>query len=384
MKLARLALGTGGLFLFSLVGLAQTSALEGNVKGEDGKPLQGALVKIERKDIKGNYQVKTDRKGHYFHAGLPLGVYRVTLEVGGKVMDTADNVRTRLGDPMAIHFDLQEVKQRQAALQKAAETGTLTEQQTRDMSPEQKAQFEKANKEREQALAKNKALNDAFNQGMDALKNKQFEQAVGAFTKATEMDPKQHVIWAQLGEALSQQSATKTGAEQEAILGNALQAYGKAMELKPEDAGYHNNYALALARAKKFDEAQAELGKAAQLDPPNAGRYFYNLGALLINSGQTDPAGEAFKKAIEASPNYAPAQYQYGVYLMSKAQISADGKVTPAPGTQEAFQKYLELDPAGPYAESAKGLLTSITGSVDTQYSNPAAPQQKKGAAKKK
>jgi len=40
--------------LFSVACWGQTTALEGNVKGEDGKPLQGALVKIERKDIKGN------------------------------------------------------------------------------------------------------------------------------------------------------------------------------------------------------------------------------------------------------------------------------------------------------------------------------------------
>ena len=31
--------------------------------------------------------------------------------------------------------------------------------------------------------------------------------------------------------------------------------------------------------------AQAELTKAAQLDPPNAGKYFYNLGAVLVNTG---------------------------------------------------------------------------------------------------
>jgi hypothetical protein len=47
-------------------------------------------------------------------------------------------------------------------------------------------------------------------------------------------------------------------------------------------------------KTKKFTEAQAELEKAAQIDPPNAGRYFYNLGAVLVNTGQTEPA-EIFK-----------------------------------------------------------------------------------------
>jgi len=152
--------------------------------------------------------------------------------------------------------------------------------------------------------------------------------------------------------------------------------------LKPDDAAYHNNFALALAKAKKFPEAQAELEKAAQIDPPNAGRYFYNLGAVLVNTGQLEPAGAAFKRAIEGDPNYADAQYQYGVYLVSKAQTTPDGKVIPVPGTREAFQKYLDLKPTGPFADSAKGMLASMDTSLQTEFANPNA-QQKKGAKKK-
>jgi tetratricopeptide (TPR) repeat protein len=139
----------------------------------------------------------------------------------------------------------------------------------------------------------------------------------------------------------------------------------------------HNNYALALAQSKKFDEAQVELGKAAQIEPANAGKYYYNLGALLVNNGQSDAAGEAFKKAIDADPNYADAQYQYGIFLIGKAKLGADGKYEPVPGTREAFQKYLELKPDGPFAESAKGMLASLSGAVDTSYQNPAAPKKK-------
>ncbi len=362
---------------------AQTSSIEGDVKAEDGGPLKGALVKIERKDIKGNYKVKTDKKGHFFHAGLPLGTYKVILEVDGKDVDQMDNVRTRLGDPTPINFDMKAMKARRDALQRAAETGQLTAEQAREMSPEQRQAVEKQMKERQAAMAKNKALNDAFNGGMEAMKTKQFDAAVQSFVKASELDPKQHVVWAQLAEACVSLAGTKTGAEQEAAMAKGMEAYGKAMELKPDDAGYHNNYALALAKAKKFPEAQAELTKAAQLDPPNAGRYFYNLGAVLVNIGQLEPAGEAFKKAIEADPNYADAQYQYGVYLVSKATTTADGRIVPPAGTKEAFQKYLQLKPDGPFADSAKGMLQSFDAQVQTEYKNPSAPPQKKATKKK-
>ncbi|MGC8793511.1 MAG: tetratricopeptide repeat protein [Bryobacteraceae bacterium] len=376
-------LGAASLLLAG-VSLAQTSSIAGQVKGEDGKPLQGALIRIERLDIKGNYRTKTNKKGEYFHAGLPLGTYRVILEVDGKEVDRVENVRTRLGDPTEINFDLQRLKQRREALQRAAESGQLTQEQLREMSPEQRAALERAAKERAAQLARNRALNDAFNAGMQALQAKQFDQAVESFTKASEIDPKQHVVWAHLADAYIGLAGTKSGAEQEAFLTKGLEAYQKALEIKPDEAAYHNNYALALARAKKFEEAQAELTKAAQLDPQNAGRYYYNLGALLVNSGQNEPAVEAFKKAIEADPNYADAHYQYGVSLMAKAQFTPEGKVIAPPGAKEAFQKYLQLKPDGPFAEAAKGMIATIEAGVQTQYSNPEAEKKKKAPARKK
>lgn len=384
MKFRNLALPAMGILFLAFPSFAQTSSLEGDVKGYDGQPLKGALVKIERKDIKGNYKVKTDKKGHYFHAGLPLGTYRLTVELEGKDVETIDNVRTRLGDPTPVNFDLQATRQKQEAMQKAAESGQLTKEQARDMSPEQKAQIEKAMKQREEVLKKNKALSDSFNEGMNALQAKNWDMAVTAFEKAAELDAKQHVVYAQLAESYVGQAGTKTGPERDAVMEKGLATYVKAIELKPDDAAYYNNYALALVKAKKLEEAQAQLTKAAQINPTGAGQYFYNLGAVLTNSGQADAASEAFKKAIEADPNYAEAYYQYGVSLMSKAQIDAAGKVTPAPGTREALEKYLALKADGPNAESAKGMLAMMDAKLDTQYKNPDAPATKDASATKK
>lgn len=384
MKFRNFALPAIGALFLALPSFCQTSSLEGEVKNYDGTPLRGALVKIDRTDIKGNYKVKTDKKGRFFHAGLPLGNYRVTLEVDGKDVDRVDNVRTRLGDPTPVNFDLQAVRKKQEAMQKAAESGTLTKEQARDLSPEQKAEIERAMKQREDALKKNKALSDSFNEGMTALQGKDFDAAVGAFEKAAELDPKQHVVWAQLAEAYVGQARAKTGAERDAALEKGLATYVKAIELKPDDAAYYNNYALALVTAKKIEEAQAQLTKAAQINPAGAGQYYYNLGAVLTNSGQSDAASAAFQKAIEADPNYAEAYYQYGVSLMSKAQIDAEGKVTPAPGTREALDKYLQLKPDGANAESAKGMIAMMDAKLDTQYKNPAAPPPAAKKGKKK
>ena len=228
------------------------------------------------------------------------------------------------------------------------------------MTAAQRQQVEAALKGREKEIAANKALNDAFNQGVEAFNAGQFQAAVDAFTKATELDPKQDAAWARLAEANLGLGGQKTGAEQEAAYAKAIEAYQKAMELKPAESAYMNNYGTALVKMKKLPEAQAAFEKAAAMDPPNAYKYFYNLGAVLMNTGQTDAASAAFKKAIDANPKYAVAQYQYGLTLVGKAQIGADGKITPPPGTREAFQAYLDLEPNGPNAQPAKDILASF------------------------
>jgi tetratricopeptide (TPR) repeat protein len=377
-------LGFLGLFLFCASAWGQTGSLSGDVKGEDGKGLQGALIKIDRTDIKGSYKVKTDKKGHYFHAGLPLGTYNVTLEVDGKDVDHVNGVRTKLGDEVPINFNMQEARAKQQALAKAAESGQLTKEQERGMSAQEKAALEKQTKERSAAMAKNKALNDAFNQGREALTAKQWDTAVQALQKGTELDPNQHVIWAYLADAYSGLAATKNGQEQSDAYAKGIDAYGKALALKPDDAAYHNNYALMLARAKKIDEAKAELQKAAQLEPAQGGKYYYNLGAVLVNTGQTAEAEDFFKKAIDADPNYAPAQFQYATALSAKLQTNPDGSVVAPPGMKDALEKYLALDPNGQFAEAAKGMLQMIGGKLETKYENPAAAKQKEKAGRKK
>src|SRR4051794_8227996 len=104
MKFRNVAASAAGVLLLAMSAFAQTSSLGGDVRGRGGKSLQGAVVKIERTVIKGNYKVKTDKKGHYFHAGLPLGAYNIVLEVDGKDVDRVKGVRSRLGVPVVNTF----------------------------------------------------------------------------------------------------------------------------------------------------------------------------------------------------------------------------------------------------------------------------------------
>ncbi len=92
------------------------------------------------------------------------------------------------GDPVENGFDMHASAQKQQALNQAAETGTLSKDQAKGMSAEEKAAFEKANKERAEMKAKGKALNDAFNAGKEAMTAKQFDVAVTQFRQSRRIE----------------------------------------------------------------------------------------------------------------------------------------------------------------------------------------------------
>jgi len=365
-------------FVFAAAAAAQTSAIEGEVIGEDGKPVRGALILIERQDIHGTYKVKTNKKGRYFHAGLPLGTYVVKCLINDKLADQVRGVRTSLGENTRVDFDLQALARKRQALQQAAATGQLTEEQMRGLTPEQREALKRQMEERAKAMRKNKALNDAYNAAMQAKQARQWDVAIQNFLKATEIDPNQHVVWAQLADTYVNKANTVAGPARQEALDKAIEAYQKVLELTPADAAYHNNFGLVLARAGRLEEAQAELKKAAELNPADAGKYYYNLGAVLVNTGKQDEAMKAFKMAIDADPTYANAWFQYGMSLLAKAKIGEDGSIIPPEGTKEALQKYLELAPDGPFAASAQGALQSLQGKVETEYTSPDAQKKKR------
>ncbi|HEY1219800.1 MAG TPA: carboxypeptidase regulatory-like domain-containing protein [Bryobacteraceae bacterium] len=369
-----------GLLLIALPSFGQITTIEGVVTGLDGKPLQGAVISISRTDVrtKKPATVKTDKKGHFID-NLIMGTYDVTCLVDDKEADHQNNVKTSPTASKMVNFDLRQAAAQAAAIQKAAQNGgNLSKDQERSMSPEQKKALEEYYAKQKENIKKNAALNEAFNAGKTAMDSKQYDAAIESFNKAADLDPRQGAVWASLAQAYEALAKTKTGADFDTNMQKAADTWVKAIALNPDDAGLHNNYALTLAGGKKFPEAQAELEKAATINPAGAGQYYYNLGALEVNSNQNDAASEAFKKAIGITPPYAEAFYQYGLTLMAKATFDKDGKTIPVPGTAEAFQKYLELTPDGPHAEDAKAMLASLGATVETQYKNPDAGKKKK------
>jgi tetratricopeptide (TPR) repeat protein len=345
-----------------LPALAQFGQMQGTVKNEDGQPAAEVVVSVDRQDIRGHYEVKTDRNGRFFHAGLPLGTYSVSVKQRSGQPFALNGIQVRLSAPANVEIDLQqEFMRAQAASQGIQVEGNA------NLSQEQMQAIQQAAKEREAAIAKRQELTGKFQSGLEAMKTKNYDQAIADFEAAAVVDPTQHVIFAQMGEAYKEKAVAARGDERRQFYEKSMESYQKALAMKADDASYHNNFALALANAGKVEEAQTELVKAAELDPMNAARYYFNLGAVLVNRGDSNAAAAAFLKATQADPNMADGYFQLGIALMGKATMDPSGKMVPAPGTLEAFQKYLTLAPTGPNASAAKDALTALGGTVPTQ-----------------
>ena len=62
----------------------------GKVTDSEGKPMTGATISIDRQGISQHFEVKTDNKGQFLHAGLPTGTYKVSVLKDGKPLMTND------------------------------------------------------------------------------------------------------------------------------------------------------------------------------------------------------------------------------------------------------------------------------------------------------
>ncbi len=315
-----------------------TGVIKGMVKDQTGKPMEGATVELFSSEIGKKYDLKTNSKGEYYSVGILIGMYDITLLKDGQQLDKAPNVPIVPEEPRIINFDLSKVKGGGGA-------PALTEEQLK--------QREAAVKQSEKIKTLNAALTQA--KQLEAAGN--WDEAVSVLQQASQVDPNQDLIWSNLGDA--QRGAKKYP--------EAIESYQKAIAIKSTVGGYHNNLADAYAKSGQTDKAVQEYAAAAAAEPANAATYYYNEGAIFTNTGKIDEAIAAFDNAIKADPTKAPAYYWKGVNLMAKATTKGDKMVAPD-GTAQAFNKYLELDPNGQFADPAKQMLAMIGATVETTY----------------
>ena len=178
------------------------------------------------------------------------------------------------------------------------------------------------------------------------------------------------------------------------ILSNLGMAYGGAGEyqeaitmlqqaaiLKPA-VGTYMELGTDLAQVGRMQEATATCGKIPTVDTTAqkvpAGCY-KNIGIVLMNDGKLAEAIAKLQKATELNPQDASAWKLLGDALSNTVTMkSKDGKIVyviPA-GTIEAYQKYLQLEPNGPYVGQVQSALEGFA-RLTKRVSTPTEEKEK-------
>jgi tetratricopeptide (TPR) repeat protein len=341
-------------------------SLSGTVLDVAGKPWVDQTVDAVS-DQGAKLTTKTDKDGHYAFHQLRAGVYSVTVELPApnKPYEFAQ-VKISSGETPNVNANFKDILAKQGA---AAAEQVKKQEEDKQKFTGMKAHFDAGIADLTQAqtaksdMAKAPAdQRDTMKAQVADLSGKAVTELEAAKAGAPEKDANLHLIWARLGDAYDIANRPD----------DAANAYRQAVALKPTP-GYYNNLGGILGRAGKIDEAMAAYQKSAELDPPNAAQAYRNAGITLYNVGKMKEAVEPLKKATELDPKSAQAWYLLGASLVGAMEYKQKGdkmEVIVQPGTVEAYQKAVELDPNGTYGQQAKqGLeaLAQIAPGIDTK-----------------
>jgi tetratricopeptide (TPR) repeat protein len=84
----------------------------------------------------------------------------------------------------------------------------------------------------------------------------------------------------------------------------AIEDYGEAIRLNPNNAGAFNNRGFAYANKQDYDRAIEDYGQAIQLNPNNSGAFF-NRGRAYANKQDYDRAIEDYGQATRLNLDYS-------------------------------------------------------------------------------
>ena len=100
----------------------------------------------------------------------------------------------------------------------------------------------------------------------------------------------------------------------------AIEAYTKALSIKPDYAEAYNNMGVALKDQGKLDEAIEAYTKAFSIKSDYTDAY-YNMGVVLQEQGKLDEAIETYTKALSIKPDYADAYNNMGNALKDQGKL---------------------------------------------------------------
>jgi hypothetical protein len=347
-----------------------TGKIHGHVINPTGAPQTSGSINLSTDNGRTTkYTFEVDAQGSY--AGeAPAGTYTLIFRQKDtppdKMVDSIENVKITAGEDVQADDDMS----RQAFVDKLPE--------------DQKKALEDIRKHNSEALKTNeviKNLNADLKTVTQDIKDadaaraaKQKDVETAKFTeietlmlKDTQLRPNEPILWAYLGLG---QAGLKKYDEAEASYKKSIELASAAKTPKPEILGMANSgLGEIYARSGKVPEANAAYAEAAKADPAKAAFYLRNEAVIFFQANNAQAQIAAAQEALKSDPNQPVLYYIIGQGLVQNATVDPKtNKILLPPGCAEAYQKYLELAPTGPYAADAQGILAQAGQKVNSSY----------------
>jgi len=372
-----LSLSIGLLAFAVLPALAQTPApntgkIHGHVTNPSGAPQSVGSVSLSTDEGRSSkYTFPVDANGDYkgdANPGTYTVVFRQPDTPPDKMVDSFDNVKIVAGQDVNQDIDMS----RKAFIDKLPK-----EQQ------DKLAEMKKHNSEALKANQIIKQVNADIQTVAQDIKDADAAAAtakntLGAAAAKADLDAKAAEIkTAKYTEVEKAQTGLKeydpalVNFKKALDLENALQAAGKKTNSAVQglcQAGIGEIY----ARTGKVQEAMDAYDAAVKVNPSQGAFYLTNETKIFYSTSQADAQVAAADKAIALDPNAAILYYLKGNGLVQKTTMDPKTNKLVAPaGCLEAYQKYLQLAPDGPYAADVKGILAGFSQTIDNTYKAP-------------
>jgi len=365
--------------------------ISGRVIGPTGLPENGGTVSLSTDGgVTLRYNITVSPNGDYT-GREPLGeytlVYRAPGTPDGKVTDYIHSVviLAGKGTPQDVdmtreeYFDrlspeeqvqLQQIKE---SNQKALAAHTMIASINADLQAVSQdfADIATARVTAIQTLGSTAAPSDV-DSTVDEIREDKYTDIESRMCKAAAAWPDEATLWVYLGRAqvglknyLDAETSFKKAVDLTAQPGNpGLQAENPAplaAKIDPQLAAA----ALAglgevYARTLMVDEANASFVAAVKADPAHAATYLRNLAVIYFQQKNASAQIDAADDALKANPNDPLLYFIKAQGLAVDAPVDPDtNKLKLSPECAAAFQKYLELAPAGEYAAKVTTILQS-------------------------
>lgn len=258
---------------------------------------------------------------------------------------------------------------------------TLFATQTACSSTPQRA--DRAERAQQSVQASLLSAQELFLEGNAFLDQSNWPQAINSYNKALAQDSTRWDIY--MNRALAYSSDTKFeeainsielaldngGNEQpdvyynlgniyqnRGLYGQAIDAYRAGMAVRGKlDLDSLLNIAAAYTILSEIDDARTTLLKIREIAPDDP-RALHGLALLLQLEDKIDEAIQAYQHIHVVAPNFSQSYFNRGFLLIRMARFQE---------AISAFERYIELDPNGPYVKRATNNIDAARRRLETR-----------------